>query len=177
MKYNFPKIPFLLSFILCSVSIFIFFSLYNKINNDNIESNKIFVTWQKENKKKGDITLLNNFLKNTTEERAQLDSHFAQSSNAVSFLDMINELGTKVNAKAEVLVIDVPDDKTALYVGVKVSGTFDAVYKFIKLLENSPYEIEIVSMDMSKIVLSGSSNKQSFVWSVDLKIKLLSFIK
>lgn len=177
MKYNFPKIPFFLSLILCSVSIFIFFSLYNKINNDNVESNKIFTTWQKEYKKKEDIDLLNSFLENTTEERVLLNSHFAQASNAVSFLDMMEELGSKVNARAEVLVIDVPEDKAALYVSVKVSGTFDSVYKFIKLLENSPYETEIVSLDMSKVVLSGSLNKQSFVWSVNLKIKLLSFIK
>lgn len=168
--------PLILSSLFFIFSVVVFIFLYTKIQNNRVGTIDVFSTWNKEYQKKEEIKLLNDFLRDTIEQRAMLNSHFAQSSNAVSFLDMIEDLGSKVNAKAEVLVIDVPQDNTGLYVGIKTSGSFEAVYKFIKLLENSPYEIEIIFMDMSRGSFS-SDSKQSFPWTVNLKIKLLSFIK
>ena len=176
MKYNFPKTSFFLSLAFFFVSIFSFYLLNSKIKSDGIEADKMFSEWQNGYKQKEETKLLNDFLKKTVEARSVLNSHFAQSSDVVPFLDMLESLATSVGAKAEVLVINVPDDNTGLYVEAKASGPFGSIYKFIKLLENSPYETEIISMNMSNAYFSADS-KVATGWSINLKIKLLSFIK
>jgi hypothetical protein len=105
-----------------------------------------------------------------------LYTHFAQSSNVVPFLDTVEDLGQKVDAKVEVISVNVPTDANFLELEVKVSGNFEAIYKFIKLLENSPYEVEIMSFNLAKISPSAIS-KEPLRWSANLELKLLSFIK
>ena len=34
---------------------------------------------------------------------------------------------------------------------IKASGSFEALYKFLTLLENSPYELDFISMDIQKL--------------------------
>jgi hypothetical protein len=65
-----------------------------------------------------------------------------------------------------------------LLVGVKVAGVFEAVYKFLTLLENSPYEIEFLSMDIHKTLVTDVAGKSvgGSTWEAILKIRLLTFI-
>lgn len=168
--------PLLLSLLFLLVSVFSFYSLYFKIKNDNLETDQMFAEWQKDYKQREDTKLLSNFLKNTIEERKLLDSHFAKSSDVVPFLDMLENLASRVGAKAEVLVINVPNDNTGLYVEARAAGSFESLYKFIKLLENSPYETEVTSMNITR-VSSSDDAKSASGWTINLKIKLISFIK
>jgi hypothetical protein len=135
----------------------------------------MFTEWQNDYKQREDTKLLNNFLKNTVEERKLLDSHFAKSSDVVPFLDLLESMASNVGAKAEVLVINVPNDNTGLYVEARATGSFESLYKFIKLLENSPYETEVTYMNMSKA--SSGDVQSASGWTINLKIKLISFIK
>ena len=177
MKYNFPKIPFFLSLLLLGLSCLGFFTLYAKIKNNNLIEEQIFAEWQVEDSKREEIKTLNRFLYNTEQDRKSLDSHFAQSSNVVPFLDMLEKLASQVGSKAEVLLVNMPDDNSGLDVEVKISGGFESMYKFITLLENSPYEIEITSFNMTKTFFD-TANKQSYSgWLANFKIKLLSFLK
>ena len=93
------------------------------------------------------------------------------------FLDTIEALALKAKAKAEVILVDVPKNTTTLVVEVRAEGSFDGVYKFLNLLENSPYEIEFISVDMQKSGVSDPKNKEPSKWTSSLKIRLLSFIK
>ena len=58
---------------------------------------------------------------------------------------------------------------------IESKGSFESLYKYITLLENAPYELEISSFVLSKEnsnVLTGN-----IAWSLSLKIKLLSFVQ
>jgi hypothetical protein len=60
----------------------------------------------------------------------------------------------------------------------QTSGSFEAIYKFLNLLENSPYELDFLSMDMHKmapdVVVKGAQNLK---WEAVFKIKLLTFVQ
>jgi hypothetical protein len=102
MQSNFPKIPFFLSaaFFILSCLIFVFF--YKAINNNNIESQVREEEWQREALRREEIKTLDRSIEIIKEERAQLETHFAQSSDIVPFLDTIEKLAGEAGTKAEV---------------------------------------------------------------------------
>ena len=169
MQKIFQKISLLLSIIFCCILLFIFFYFYKAINNNNQEAQLKEVEWQNEAFRRDEIKALDYSVKIIESERAQLETHFAQSSNIVPFLDTIEGLAFKVSVKAEVTFVNPSEDNIGLMVGMKASGTFNNLYKFLTLLENSPYELEFIEMNMNK----GTERE----WDLILKIKLLSFIK
>ncbi len=180
MQSNFPKMPLFLSviFFICSSLVFLFF--YRAINDNNQKSQLKEGEWQSEKLKRDEMKTLDHSVKIIEKERAQLETHFAQSSDIVPFLDTIERLAPKVSVKAEVTSVDILTDRTGLMVGMKASGTFPGLYKFLALLENSPYEIEFISMEMRRETgLGGVENKNVTVskWDVIFKIKLLSFVE
>ena len=179
MQNNFPKIPLFLSAIFFCISLFVFLFFYREIKNNNKESQNQNIQWQTEALRRDEIKALDYSVQIIKDERAQLETHFAQSSDIVPFLDTIEGLALKVDTKAEVVSVDILEDHSGLMVGMKASGTFEGLYKFLTLLENSPYELEFISIDLKKETGSDASNKNVEVskWAAIFKIKLLSFIE
>ncbi|MFA6920052.1 MAG: hypothetical protein WC264_03330 [Candidatus Paceibacterota bacterium] len=164
--------------LLFAFSIFSFFFIYHFINKKNKIAENTFLMWQEKYQKREEIKLLNNSIKDIEADKVLLDAHFAQSTDVVPFLNTIESLATKVKAKAEVTSVDILKDKTGLLVGIKTLGSFEAVYKFLMLLENSPYELEINSVDMQTLIIEDSSKKLKIPeWNASFKIKLLTFIQ
>lgn len=179
MKFNFLKLPLFSSIILLVFSCILFLFLYIKTTKNNSLSAQMRIEWQDEAHKRDEIRSFEQSLKMIEEERNLLQTHFAQSSDVVPFLDTIEKLAQKVNAKAEVVGVYLSKDGKDLFVEMEASGNFASTYKFITLLENSPYELEIMSMDLQKSVKTdpNSKNKTTSEWRVTLELKLLSFIK
>jgi len=86
-----------------------------------------------------------------TNSQALLETHFIKSSDVVPFLNTIEALGPAVGASAEIDSVDTSPDGASLIVELQASGSFGAVYKFLTLLENSPYELNFLSMDIHTI--------------------------
>lgn len=147
---KFNKIPLIISVCFLALSIVVYIVLYKNINLNNQLSEKAASDAKIEATKRQEIKTLDRSLKSTADERAMLDTHFVQSSDVVPLLDSIEKIGPMVKAKAAVTQVDISQDKQNLTVGVTVEGTFDSQYRFLTLLENSVYPLEIVSMDMQK---------------------------
>jgi|SRR3989344_396748 len=179
MQNKFPKIQLILSTIFFVFSCLIFVFFYRFINNKNQELQLKEIEWQNEALRRDEIKTLEHSIKAVESERQQLETHFAQKSDVVPFLDTIEELAPKAGAKAEITSVDVFTARTGLYVGLKASGTFSSLYKFLVLLENSPYELEFLSTDMHIETGSDESQKTAGApkWNAVFKIKLLSFIQ
>lgn len=179
MKNNFPKIPFFFSiiFFLFSCTVFLFF--YKAIESNEKESQKKEGEWQAETKRRDEIKALDRSVKLIELERAELETHFANNSDIVRFLDTIEGLAPRSGAKAEVTSVDPSEDHTELTINMKASGPFDTLYKFLTLLENSPYELEFVEMDIQRTASLDSEkpNSANDDWEALFKIKLLSFVK
>lgn len=179
MQELFQKFSILfLSMIIFIFSCFVFFYFYNKINLYDNESELVEEKWQMEMIRRDKIRMLDRSIKTIESERAQLETHFAKSSDVVPFLDTIEGLALEAGAQAEVTAVSIPGDNSGLVVEIKSSGTFSNLYKFLKLLESSPYELEFVAVNMQRKDENASSqNVEIPEWEEFFKLKLLSFIQ
>ena len=178
MKNNFQKISLILLAVFFVFFCFAFVFLYKKINSNNQKAEQDATTWQTETLRRDNIRSLDRLLQKIADSRILLETHFAKSSDVVPFLDTIERLALGVGTKAEVNSVDILTDNTGLIVGLKASGSFEAIYKFLTLLENSPYELDFPSIDMHKLAVSGVSdeNIQNLKWEATFRIQLLSFV-
>jgi hypothetical protein len=178
MKNNFQKIPLFLSLIFFIFFCFAFVFLYQEINNNNQKAELGMTTWQKEANRRDDIASLNQSLQKIEGDRVLLETHFAKSSDIVPFLDTIEKLAPVAGALAQVDSVNTLANNTGLMVGLKASGSFEAIYKFLTLLENSPYELDFLSMDIHKLTAPDALGKtvNDLKWEAIFKIQLLSFV-
>jgi len=167
-KFKKEPLIFSIAFLLVALSAFAF--LYNRISQNKKMSDETEIKWQAEFSRREEIKSLDRLVKEVEDKRIAVESHFAQSSNVVPFLDLLERLALSVSAKPEIVSVGVAKDKSGLLVEVKTVGTFEAVYKYLLLLENSPYQLEFLSVDLHK-VSEGSSD-----WGGNFRMKLLSFI-
>jgi len=176
MKYNFFKLPLIFSIILLVLSCSLLVFLYSQIRNNNVSAEQMKIDWQLETERRENLESLEKSLQAVDSEIAALQTHYAQNTEVAPFLDMIEKLASSVGGNAEVVGVDFAKDNTGLTVQVKANGDFESLYKFITLLENSPYEIMINSIDIKNVGgLNAVSGRPE--WSANLGLKLLSFIK
>jgi hypothetical protein len=182
MQKHFPKIQFFLTLAFLAVCLFLFIFLYRGINAKNQQAENAINTWQAENSRRDQIRRLNDSIQAIEDEKTQLQTHFAQSSDVVPFLNTIEALAPEVGAKAEVASVDIATDDSGLLVSMNATGTFENIYKFLMLLENSPYEIKFTSMDMhtqaasdASVVVKTKSTQAAPAWQAVFSMKLLSF--
>ncbi|HTE48300.1 MAG TPA: hypothetical protein VK675_00120 [Candidatus Paceibacterota bacterium] len=177
MQSNFPKIPFFGSVIFFIVSCLFLIYFSRLINNNDSVAQLKESQWQIETQRRDEIKALDRSVKIIETERADLETHFAKSSDIVPFLDTIEGLASQVGGKAEVTTVALSVDHSGLLVGMKADGTFGQLYKFLTLLENSPYALQFVSMDLKKGISVPDPNAKLGDWEMIFNIKLLSFIE
>ncbi|MEK7104858.1 MAG: hypothetical protein AAB868_02345 [Patescibacteria group bacterium] len=129
--------------------------------------------WQTEALQRDNTRSLVNSIKTIEPERVLLETHFIQNSDVVPFLDTIEKKAKDVGVKAEVVSVDITKDSSSLIVEINASGSFETIYKLIMLLENSPYNLEFISVNIKD---SDTSVGKSSQWTATFQIKLLSFI-
>lgn len=178
MKYFLKKGPIIFSSILFLISCFVFFFVYKEIGKNVRVSEEAQIVWQTEADRRDEIKFFDRSMKAIETERILLETHFAKSSDIVPFLDTLEATADLANIKAEVSSVDIPKDKIGLVVAMKTFGSFSAIYKFLTLLENSQYELEILSLDLRKNETPDTREEGSVTsdWMAVFRIKLLSFI-
>lgn len=179
MPNNFPKIALFLSVLFFIVSCILFSFLHTKVKDNNIISEQDNTVWQNEANRRNILSSMDHSLKAMAGEIMQVNTHFAQSSDVVPFLDYIEKTASIVGLNAEIVSVDVPEKEKVLVVVVNTEGVFEEVYKFLTLLENAPYQLEFVSVHMTresgKVIPLPKVAHPS--WNGYFKINLLSFIK
>jgi len=176
---KFKKGPLLLSMLLVGLSFSAFFLLSQKVNDNKQLSGQMQIEWQTEAERRIEIKTLNSSIKEIENERALLDSHFAKGSDIVPFLDALEGLASAVSLKMEIVSVDILKDKNNLLVNLNTTGSFEKIYKFILLLENSPYELEFALVDLKNLTIIPEDSEpveNSLQWNANFKIKLLSFV-
>ena len=179
MKNNLQKILLVASLTLFVILGLASVFLYKKINDNNQKADQNTVAWMEGERRRADIMSLDRSFQEITDDKILLEAHFAKSSDVVPFLDTLEKLAPKAGVKTEVDSVSVKDKDAGLVVGMKASGSFTAIYKFIMLLENSPYELHFLSMDIHKLLqgsVSVGKDAKDSKWEAVFKIQLLSFI-
>lgn len=179
MKKILQKIPFIFSILFLFVSVFVFVFIYQKINDNNLNAEKANTEWQTEAMRREEIKSLDRALSMVAEESRVLDTHFAFSSDVVPFLNTIEKLALSVGAEPEITSVSTSEADSVLSADFRADGSFESLYKFISLLEQSPYMIEISAFELSRPLKAGELdiNNKNPKWEVYFHIKLLSFLK
>ena len=179
MKYGFKKNFIVLAIILFLLSGIAFWFLYREIQKNNDSAEKTLTEWQTEDSRRNEIKTIMRSVATIQQNNEIIGTHFANSTNLVPFLDTIDSFAPKVGAEDEITSVDILPDTKELIVGIKVLGNFEAIYKFVTLLENSPYEIEFLAVDIQKSsVENGAKSDKTgkfFPWEGLFKIKLVTF--
>ncbi|PIR69051.1 hypothetical protein COX93_00830 [Candidatus Nomurabacteria bacterium CG_4_10_14_0_2_um_filter_30_12] len=179
MQFIFKKksLIFSIIFFLFTCTIFVYLFLIVSKNKEVSEISQ--EKWQIETIHRENIKSLVSLVKSVESERSLLETHFVKSSDIVPFLDTIEKLAKNVGVNAEIVSVDIPKDNSSLVVETKVSGSFETIYKLILLLENSPYELQFVSVNIkgsdTQYIIIDKNNKVP-EWTAIFKIKLLSFV-
>lgn len=164
------------SVIFFALSILVFVFVYTQTIKINQKAKDISLEFGKEETRRNEIKALNNTVKSIEVERTLLDGHFAYKGNVVPFLDNLEDLASAVGAKASIISADEAKDVSVLSINLEAEGSFSSIYKFLTLLENSQYSITIDSMDLSKTPSLDVDSAVS-LWEINLKIRLISYIK
>jgi hypothetical protein len=176
MKNYLPKVQIFLSVVFLAASSFVFMYVYKQTINNNQQAEASQMEAAQVDQAKEEVRFLDNSLKAIQEEKTALENHFVPSSNAVPFLDTLAATAKSVGVKSEVTSVDLSTDHTTFAVEFTASGSFPLVYKFIKLVENLPYEIDVNSLAIERTTPSEIKGVSNPEWSADFKINVLSFI-
>jgi hypothetical protein len=180
MQGKFKKISLFVSIIFFLLLCLSLFFIFKEIEKNVSSSKESQIALQKEILRRDEIRSFNESFKLIEKEKNLLETHFAQSSDIVPFLNKIETMANSVDTKVEVSFIEVAKDGSGLVLEMKDIGGFLQVYKFLTLLENSPYELEFTSVDLHNITTSyvdkNKKNIEKSEWEAILKIKLISFI-
>lgn len=190
MQNKFKKSLIFISIIILILFIVAFWFLYNQVQKKNVNSEKVLTEWQVEDARRNEIKTIMKSIQTIQTNNELIEMHFAKGSNFVPFLDTIDSFAPKIGGEDEVVSVDITPETQELIVGIKVLGSFEAIYKFLTLLENSPYEIEFLAMDIQKGLAQNVADKNGksavgiksektgkfFPWEGLFKIKLLSFM-
>ena len=179
MQSNFPKMPFLFSIIFLGLSVSALLYSLRVIDNKNQESKLLEAEWRSEMLRDNKMQSLDKSLRELSDERTELETHFAPSSDIVPFLDKVEGLAREARVKVEITSVFFAKDHSGLSLELKASGTFSSIYKFLLLLENSPYELAFYGMELHRDMVSDIKEKNSLPpeWNSIFKIKLLSFVE
>lgn len=114
----------------------------------------------------------------TETKRSDLSTHFVDGSNPAPFLDAIENLGVSSDTVVVITSVEQPKQSNTLGVSFLATGSFDSIYRLIRLLENLPYKIKI-----EKVFLSKKSSPQVDAkipvrqeWTANITFTLISFI-
>lgn len=185
MQYGFKKNFIALAFIAFLLFAIAFWFLYHEIQKKNNDSEKVLTEWQIEDSRRTEIKTIMKSVNSIQANNEIINTHFANGSNLVPFLDTIDSFAPQVGAEDEIISVDILPETKELIVGIKVLGSFESVYRFLTLLENSPYEIKFLAVDIQKVsstqggnTVGAESEKKGKVYSWEglFKIKLLTFI-
>ena len=109
-------------------------------------------------------------IKDTEGLRSELVTHFINRDGIVPFFDQVEQEGIASDVKIEITSVTEPKEPGApLLFTVKTSGTFANNYRFLRIMENMPFEIGVGKMEMT---YSPGTN----VWNMVVDFKLITFI-
>jgi hypothetical protein len=172
-------ISLILAFVVLATVTFVFLFLFNNVQKKNKNFVELLKKTEELEQKNEKIKVLNESVQDVFDQKILLDKYFARKSDVVPFLDSMQSLATEAGTKGNFSFVDLSVDGLGLEVQMNVEGRFEGVYRFIKILENSPYVFEFTEMSLQRkdpMLTEDGSVVLNPVWILNLKMKLISFI-
>lgn len=175
-KINLKNLIFAVIFLIITLV-----SFYFTIRQMNIY-NQEFVNLTNEYKEKeirsNQIKELNKVISEIGDEVKILDSHFLNTGDVAPFLDELELDAKNLGVKAEVVSVDNPNTQNKyLSINLRADGTFENLNKFLLLLENYKYQLEVFDVRMIRNSAPDTDLNSLPIWSGDFRIKVISFLE
>lgn len=137
--------------------IMLFINIKEKNNNVSALTNEVDIVLQKEIK----LRSVKFLIRDTLQERADLDSHFVADDEIIDFIETIENLGADSGAKIEITNVSISsiekkeDDQVniseLLNLDFKIKGRFIQMFHFLSMLEKLPFKIDILRVNFENI--------------------------
>lgn len=174
-KMNLKNLIFAILFLL--ITLVSFYLTIRQMNIYNQEFLNLTNEFKEKETKSNQIKALNKVIGEIGEEINILDSHFLNTGDLAPFLDELELNAKDLGVKAEVVSVDNPTEQNKyLSLNLRVKGSFNDLNKFLLLLENYKYELEVFEVKItrdSSEALPGVSP----LWSGEFRIKVISFLE
>lgn len=161
----------ILSIILLVLVVGFFVYFLNIIKNKNNHTSAVVIALEKKIVDKENINTLKGKMDELLNTDKELGGYLVETSKVYIFVEYLENIGTLNNVDLVVSGVEVlKNEKNKISVSLNIMGNFSDVMKAIAILENSPYNITIVSSSINK----DTSVSTSVSWQVDLKLSVLS---
>lgn len=163
--------------LLAAAAVLVYAGMFIKVARLNAEVSEIQAKIDSQGNKDAALRLSGKSLVETQAERSSLVSFFVAEDGPVSFIENLETLARSTGAliKIDSLSIDALSNQRfeKLSVRVEAIGPWNSVYKFLILVENMPYAVNI-----SRVLISedtDASNKTSGKWRLEMSFDVLKF--
>ncbi|MCH7529597.1 hypothetical protein IIB50_00550 [Patescibacteria group bacterium] len=150
MIYKLHTIQFLtIATGLAVVSIVVYTLLFLEIKEKNREASLIASELDLEAKRDKRLRSIQNIVRDTEQQREQLNIYFVNEDSVVTFIETIEALGGKSGAEVEIVSVNIEERNTEegnsefLRLTFSATGTWNEVFYLFSLVELLPYKIEI----------------------------------
>jgi len=165
---------------IASIVICIFFVIV--IKNKNYHTSAVLTTLENKILKKQNISTVIKKISETEETRKSIESYFVNTSEIDSFVGYLENIGTLTNTDLKVgSVVPSTVTKNTLNISVSSEGDFPNVFRTLKLLENSPYNIQIQQVFLNQRLQTSTEEvkgviktKETSLWHIDISFSVLT---
>ena len=151
----------------------VYFYMYTKLAANNTQVIAINIETDRESGEEDHARDLRKSVQSTSKERDLLDSLFLKKDETASLIEKIEGLASLSRVTHD-LTVSTRDDtsleglnKEVLVTGVKVSGTWAQVYRFVSLFENLPYKITLADVRLDRAE-STDPRVKGLIWNANI---------
>lgn len=157
MKKNSINLILCISIALLIIFFSIFVYLINVIKNKNNHISVVSITLGKKIAEKDNLNTLKKKMTELVDTQKTISGYLVDTTNIDIFVGYLETLGLTNNIELSVNSVDiVKNEKNKIFVNLTAKGAFPDSMKMLSLLENSSYNISIVSLYLNKEISSSS---------------------
>lgn len=156
--------------------------LFLYVKNQNIKASEIENEIKNEIRKQESRSIMQDDLNKALESEIELKKYFVEKENIVGFIEIIENSVSNSSLKSEVKSVSTESSDNlnkinAEYLRIKldVTGDWEKILYFIKLLENYPLKINIEKVFLTKYSDYDSKNKIIPQWLASFDFTVLKF--
>jgi Tfp pilus assembly protein PilO len=147
--------------------ILFFNNIKEKNNTISAIANDIDIAIQKETKLKS----VKDIIKDTKQGREKIDTYFIKDDEIINFIEEIEKIGRDIGVDVEIISVSISDSKLQqdniselLNLSLEAQGQWGRVFHFLAFIENLPFKINILTMNLTAIYKGGGKKESSGIW-------------
>lgn len=184
MKKNKTILILIISIITAVFAILVFIFFMKVIKNKNEHISAVTAILGEKMREKEESVLYAERIAEIKTLQSSINNYFINIKKVDTFVDYLEQIGTNMKSVISVKNIEIPEkDGGVISVKLLIAGTFEEVMNTVNYLENIPYQIDIIQVNLDKQPENNNENKnevvkqknlQTATWQADVSFNILS---